>query len=55
MYLETTDPERWPYEITLLKKIIAGDTDEALALHMTDFQIELLKKFQGGGAQSLFG
>ncbi len=54
IYLETTEPERWPEEINYIKDIIAGDTWAVENLHKIDYKTELLKKFQAGGEQSLF-
>lgn len=55
IYIETTEPERRPEEIAYIKDIIAGETKKVIALHSTEFQTELLKKFQAWGEQSLFG
>ncbi len=55
IYLETTEPERRPEEIQYIKQIIAGDTAAVDKLHKTEYKSELLKKFQAGGDQSLFG
>jgi deoxyribonuclease-4 len=54
IYLETTEPERWPEEIQYIKQILAGDTWAVLDLHKVEYKTELLKKFQVGGEQSLF-
>lgn len=54
LYIETTDPSLWPEEIQHVRDIIAGNTKQVEELHTKHYQTELLKKFQQGGAQSLF-
>ncbi len=55
IYLETTEPDRRPEEIRYIRQIIAGDTWAVMHLHKTEYQSELLKKFQAWWDQSLFG
>jgi deoxyribonuclease IV len=55
IYLETTDNERRPEEIQYVRDIIAGKTWAVEKLHTSEYKTELLKKFQAGGDQSLFG
>lgn len=54
IFLETTEPERWPEEIQYIKQIISGDTAAVEALHKKEYRTELLKKFQSAEDQSLF-
>jgi deoxyribonuclease IV len=54
IYLETTDNERRPEEITYVRDIIAGDIWAVMDLHKKEYKSELLKKFQAWGDQSLF-
>lgn len=47
LFLETSEPELWPEEISSIKKIALRDTDRIKDFHADHQWTHLLKKFQG--------
>lgn len=47
IFLETPEPERRAEEITMIRKIMKGDTDRIRDFHDNHYGSQLLKKFNG--------